>query len=694
MSTTRVVISLVLAGSAALAQAQTRQFTISTVAGVPPLPATPVPALSVPIGSPAGLAADAAGNLYFTTLFPTVGRNYSVLMRLDQSGIMTRIAGYTAGFSGDGGPAAAAQINGIGGVAVDRSGDTYIADFVDHRVRRIATDGTITTVAGTGTGLCPCGSSGDGGPASNASLYYPRLLATDASGNLYVGEYGRIRKISTGGIITTIAGNGIYGYSGDGGPATSAEIGGIGGLAVDPRGNLYLSDSYFNSFTGADDEEPKSTRVRMVSPDGIISTTAGNGGFGYSGDGGLATNAQLQLTPGALATDIADNLYILGGDRVRKVSTDGIISTIAGSGQLQFVNASGLATDTAGDVYVADGSLIRKISPAGTITTVAGDGGPAGYAGLGDGGPATAATLTGLTGVALDSAGTVYIADTFNNRVRKIGGDGVITTVANLGVNQPSGLAMDAGGNLYIADSNSGRIRKLSPDGVFTTVAGSIQAIGSSSSGDGGPATSARLYWPKDIALDSSGNLYIADTGNNRIRMVTPAGIITTIAGNGAAGYAGVYSGDGGPAVIAGLFFPSGLAVDGSGNLYVADTNNYRVRKISPVGIITTLAGNGVRGWSGDGGPATQAQLTNPTGLKLDNASNLYIADSTTVRMISPAGIITTVAGTGVLGFSGDGGPATSAQLGAWGLAFDASGNLYVADPWGNNVRILKPAGH
>ncbi len=203
-----------------------------------------------------------------------------------------------------------------------------------------------------------------------------------------------------------------------------------------------------------------------------------------------------------------------------------------------------------------------------------------------------------------------------------------------------------------------------------------------------GRATGALLYWPKNIALDKSGNLYIADTGNNRIRMVTPAGIITTIAGGGATGFNGAgYGGDGGPAVSARLFFPSGLAVDGSGNVFIADTNNLRIRKLSPSGIITTVAGNGTRGWSGDGGHADKAQLTNPTGLKLDNAGNLYIADTASVRMVSPAGIITTVAGTGVLGFSGDGGPATSAQLGAWGLAFDGSGNLYVADPWGNLKR-------
>jgi sugar lactone lactonase YvrE len=704
MLATRLVIGLILAGSAASAQAPTPTFVIATVAGTPPaVPLTPAQALSVPIGSPTGLAADTAGNLFFTTAFASAGGNYEVLLRLDQSGILLQIAG---------GPAAATKLSGIGGVAADSAGNVFITDSMYGRVLRIAADGTITTIAGIYTCCGLSRSSGDGGPAVNASFTYPQpqLIAIDASGNLYVLDNVRIRKISTDGIITTVAGNGIYGYSGDGGPATSAELGYIGGLAVDPKGNLYLSDSYYSG----DDDFPTYTRVRMVSPDGTISTIAGNGGFGYSGDGGQAINAQLQLTPGgALATDSSGNLYILGGDRVRKVSTNGIITTIAGTGAFGYSGdggpatsallgyASALATDSAGNVYIADGPRIRKVTPAGTITTVAGDGNSTGGAAFGDGGPATAATLSNPTGVAVDNAGTLYIADTFNNDVRKVDSNGVISTIAvggapndyGDGLNWPSGLAIDPGGNLYVADCGNGRIRMISPGGNVSTVAG-IKAVHSGFSGDGGPAIAAELSWPKDIALDSSGNLYIADTNNNRIRLVTTGGTITTISGTGVPGYNGAgYSGDGGPAVSANLNLPSGVAIDASGTLFIADTNNFRVRKISPSGIIITVAGTGVKGSSGDGGPALQAQLNNPTGLKLDNAGNLYIADGAAVRMVWPTGVITTVAGTGVLGFSGDGGPATSAQLGAWGLAVDRSGNLYVADPWSNIIRLLAPAG-
>ncbi len=192
---------------------------------------------------------------------------------------------------------------------------------------------------------------------------------------------------------------------------------------------------------------------------------------------------------------------------------------------------------------------------------------------------------------------------------------------------------------------------------------------------------------PKDVAIDSLGNLYFADTADSRVRKVSTGGTITTVAGNGRFGY----SGDGGPASGAMLNAPSGVAVDNAGAVYIADTNNFRVRKISSNGIISTIAGNGTGGSSGDGGPATSAQLVFPVGLKIDSAGNLYIGDGAAVRMVSPAGMITTVAGNGTAGYTGDGGPATSAQTGAWGLAFDQAGNFYVADPWNNAVRVLKP---
>jgi trimeric autotransporter adhesin len=207
-------------------------------------------------------------------------------------------------------------------------------------------------------------------------------------------------------------------------------------------------------------------------------------------------------------------------------------------------------------------------------------------------------------------------------------------------------------------------------------------------SGDSGSAVNAQLSWPKDIAFDGKGNLYIADTANNVIRMVSSAGVITTIAGTGQSGF----SGDGGAAIAATMNLPSGLVVDGGGNLFIGDTNNFRVRKITTAGLITTIAGTGIKGHSGDNAPAIAAQLSNPTGLALDQAGNLFIGDGASVRMVAPDGIITTLAGNGTVGFTGDGGPATSAETGAWGLALDSTGWLYIADPWNNAIRVVKDA--
>jgi uncharacterized protein (TIGR03437 family) len=314
------------------------------------------------------------------------------------------------------------------------------------------------------------------------------------------------------------------------------------------------------------------------------------------------------------------------------------------------------------------------------IVTVAGGGSV-----LGDNGPATSAPLYLPNGVAVDAAGNLYIADAGNNRIRKVS-NGVITTVAGNGTQgsggdggpatsaqlyYPWGVAVDSAGNLYIADRGNNRIRKVS-NGVITTVAGTGTY---GFSGDNGPATSAQLYDPQGVAVDSAGNLYIADTGNSHVRRVSN-GVIASVAGTGTYGF----SGDGGPATSNELNAPSGVAVDSAGNLYIADTLNHRIRKVSN-GVITTVAGNGTQGFSGDSGPATSAQLYQPDGVAVDPAGNLYIADTGNqrIRKVS-GGVVTTVAGTGTPGLSGDGGPAASAELsGPAGVAIDASGDVFVA---------------
>jgi len=669
-------------------------YTINTFAGGG-LPVN-IPGTSAGLGSPNSVAVDGAGNLFFPA-------QENVVLRLDATtGILTLVAGNgTPGFSGDNGPATSAQLYGPQGVAVDSAGNLYIADTGNNRIRKV-TNGVITTVAGNGQP----GFSGDNGPATSAQLSGPTGLAVDSAGNLYIGDTGnsRIREVSNG-VITTVAGSGPCSRIFPPVSCNSGQLLAPMGVAVDSAGNLYIAESGESADTG-------NSRILQVS-NGVITTVAG-GGFSGLGDNGPATSATLYL-PYGVAVDPAGNLYIAEYYRclIRKVS-NGVITTVAGGGpslgdngpatsaQLNF--PEGVAVDSAGNLYIADSNnnRIRKVSISnGVITTLAGNGT---QSFSGDNGPATGAQLAGPMAVAADPAGNLYIADYGNGRIRKVS-NGVITTVAGNGpcsrtisptscyggdnglatsaqLYDPMGVAVDSAGNLYIADSGNHRIREVS-NGVITTVAGG----GFSGLGDNGPATSAALSAPMAVAVDSAGNLYIADSGNVRIRKVSN-GVITTVAGNGTEGS----SGDNGPATSAQLAYPWGVAVDSAGNLYIADSGNYRIRTVSN-GVITTVAGNGTQGFSGDNGPATSAALSGPNGVAVDSAGNLYIADyyNNRIRKVSN-GVITTVAGGGAS--FGDNGPATSAQLyEPWGVAVDSAGNLYIADSGNDRIRVLTPSG-
>jgi uncharacterized protein (TIGR03437 family) len=349
-------------------------------------------------------------------------------------------------------------------------------------------------------------------------------------------------------------------------------------------------------------------------------------------------------------------------------------------------------------------SAAGQSQPAFTISTAAGNG-VAGY--FGDGGPATIAELNDPNGVAVDTAGNLYIAEFMNQRVRKVAADGTITTVAGTGVagfsgdggpataarlNEPFRVVLDKAGNLYISDYGNFRVRKVALDGTITTIAGNGNA---SSGGDGGPAVSASIDSPGDLALDSAGNLFITsgafvgDGNANVIRKVTPAGLIATVAGNGTAGY----SGDGGPATSAALHAPEGLAIDNAGDLFISDQFNQRIRKVSH-GIITTVAGVGLAGYAGDGGPARNAELSGPAGLSFDASGNLYIADrdNNRIRVLLTNGTISTVAGTGNAAYTGDGVAAAIAALSSPRSLAMWRGAFYVADAGNQRVRLLTPA--
>jgi len=336
------------------------------------------------------------------------------------------------------------------------------------------------------------------------------------------------------------------------------------------------------------------------------------------------------------------------------------------------------------------------VSNAQIISTIAGNG-TAAY--TGDGGQAIAASLNSPRQIVLDAAGNLYFSEANNNCVRKVNSAGVITTVAGNGIlgytgdggqataaelTTPYGLARDAAGNLYIVDYGDNRIRKVNTNGIISTFAGTGTA---GFGGDGGQATAAKLYHPAGIAIDAAGNLYIADISNQRIRKINTAGIITTVAGTGSA----TFGGDGGQATAASLQNAEGINIDGAGNLYIVDTNNGRVRKVNSSGIITTIAGNGTLGYSGDGGQATAAKIYNPTGVAFDAAGNLYIADGWNgrIRKVNSSGIISTIAGNGTASYSGDGGVATNAGIGVYSITFDAVDNLYFTDFGNNRVRFI-----
>ncbi len=633
-------------------------------------------AVAAQLAQPEGIAVDPAGNLYIAD-----AANHRV-RKITPAGVISTVAGNGhPGFSGDNGPATAAQLNQPYDVALDAAGNLYIADYGNQRVRAIGTSGNITTVAGNGSS----GTTADGGPATAALLTGPRNVATDAAGNLYISDFDghRVRKVAPGGTISTVAGTGLAGFSGDGGPATAAQLAFPAGLALDGANNLYIVDS-------------TNIRIRKVfAVSGTIGTVCTQQSFGMP---------NIELT--GLAANAAGNLYIpeRGNSFVWQLTPAGALTLVAGAvGSGGFIGDGQPALQTvlsvpvevtldpAGDLYISETHRVRCVTAAtGIINTVAGNG-AFGFAG--DGGSALSAVLNSPAGLAF-SNGLLYIADLSNQRVRQIAANGTISTVAGNGLasysgdglpaisaslDAPNGLTFDTSGNLYIADADNDRVRSVALSGIITTFAGSGPVSGYG--GEGEPATLTPLNTPEGVVADLSGNVYISDTDHHRVIQVDPSGNIHTIAGTGTPGDA---PGE--------LYGPTGLALDNAANLYIADTRNHRIQMLTPGGTVSTITGTGTSGFSGDGGTAAAAELSYPSAVAADASGNIYIADTgnNRMRLVTTDGKINTVAGTGNATYNGDTGAALDIALSnPGGVAVDSQGNVWIADTGNNRVRML-----
>lgn len=662
-------------------------------------------ATSATINYPTGLVVDSSDNLYVAEY------NGQRIRRITSSGTISTVAGTgTGGYSGDGGSATSAKLSQPVGLSLDSSGNLYIADSANARIRKVSA-GIITTVAGNGT----TGSSGDGGLATAANLFYPYGVALDSSNNLYIADtaVSRVRKVDgVTGIISNFAGTGTSGFSGDGGPATSAKLGSVTALTLDPQGNLYIAES---------------NRVRQVDTNGIITTVAGTGTGGYSGDGGPATSATLRLSYGILApasggiyySDFSSNVVRLisagkvttlpatavGATSASTLAQVGLISGLGTSASL--VNGSEFSVDTSSCVYSSTPSFRAScnvtfspsypglrwdalvIKDAGN--TVVGvqhlyGNGQAPLLAISPGVISTinmgGAGSVSSEGAAFDALGNAYLSDGPNNRIIRISA-GVVSalTITGATLSNPKGLALDDAGNLYVADSGNNRILRIAADG-------SAIALGISG-----------LSSPSGLAMDTARTLFISDTGNNRVvkyflsgttsnlavapTLSSPAGLAFAtdgtlyIVNQGGSSIVKVAAGVSSTLTITGaaLASPTGVAADPAGNLYVTDSSNNVVYRVRSTGAAMTIAGSGTAGNSGDNGPAPNAQISAPKAVAVARDGSLLFGDSGngTVRMVSGSATVTfpdaTVGSTSTQN-------AVMSNIGTTGLTFPASFNF------------------
>jgi len=701
---------LALTAIQSFAQSTYEPYTFRTLAGGGGFASPDEAGKAVRFSAPTGVAADGAGNVY------VVDQGNHVIRKVTPAGVVTTLAGLAGSSGSADGTGSEARFFLPNGLALDRLGNLYVADTVNQTIRRVTPAGVVTTIAGR------AGSSGTVNGTNNVARFWePNGVAVDAAGNVYVADSAgaSIRKVTPTGtnwVVTTIAGKAGIGAGSADGTNSAARFNYPTGVALDSAGNLYVAD-------------PDNHNIRKLTPrdtNWVVTTLAGNASIKDSfGNvvGGYAegTNRAARFNgPWDLAVDSAGNVYVAdrGNCLVRQltlVGTDWVVTTLAGLARHPgsadgTVNAArfdfpfGLGVDSADNIYVADtyNDVIRKVTPAGGVTTIAGLGGNSGSAeGIG-----IAARFAGPSGVAVDGSGSVYVADQVSHTIRKVTPAGVVTTIAGAAgyagsangtnsearFNYPSGVAVDTAGTVYVADGANNGIRKITAAGtnwVVTTLAGFADSGDAEESGGptDGIGNAARFTVPKGVAVDSAGNLYVADTVNSTIRKVRPDGAVSTFAGT-----AGVWPGSkDGTGASAQFYWPSGIAVDSGTNLYVADTYNHTIRKVTPVRVVTTIAGKAGSSGNSDG-TGNDARFNFPSGVAVDTAGNIYVADTynNTIRKLTPIGtnwVVTTLGGMAGTFGTADGTGSAARFCNPNGVAVDSAGNLYVADFYFNTIR-------
>jgi len=616
-------------------------------------------------------------------------------------------------YGSENGPGSAVRLYNPLGAATDASGNVYLSDL-SYRILKITPDGLVFTLAGN-----PGVQGSADGTGPDATFTYPRCLAVDGGGNVYVADDEIIRKITPIGVVTSIAGaQGIQGSTDGTGAAARFNI--PSAIAVDQSGNVYVADS-------------SNDTIRKVTQGGVVATLAGTAGVRGSADG---TGASAQFFyPAGITVDQNGVLYVADvmNATIRKITPAGLVTTLAGSAGIggtvdgtgaaaQLSPLGPLTIDSSGNLYFADfgvngANVIRKVTPSGKVTTLFGG---TLHSSVGSG---AAGTFVETGNLAVDQENDLYVVDSGNNLLWKISPAGSVSgfvgdrdgfgntdgTGAVARFSSPSGAALDQYGNLFVADSRNNVIRKITPGGVTTTFAGMDSNQGGSSDG---PGASAQFNFPTGVAVDKSGNVYVADTGNSTIRKITSSGIVSTFAGSAGA----IGSADG--ASAAALFnSPEGVAVDQNGYVYIADSENFTIRKITPEGAVTTLAGTAGQLGSADG-TGSAAQFVLPDSLAVDAEGNIYVADwatsagrnvyaNDTIRRITPEGIVTTLAGapsatTSIVGIPSSPNPGQSSSDGVGsaarfggprGIAVDIESNVYVADAGSDTIRKVTKEG-